>query len=451
VAITFNKISKIITVEAPATEVTIQELINEIRNWEDELHNMEEYKVADCTGKEELGGGVYVGLTLKLIDWKLKFEDRVGPTTIVCDVSGGNLVMYNSIADAYQNPIEPSTYITVTKTSSSSATLQELGAIQYSSFNGGVTIDVVNGTAGTAFPIGTPEQPVKNVADAVSIAVDRGLNKLYIKGDITFTTGDTIDNYIVQGETPQKSTITLDAGASTVGCTFKNATIQGTLDGNSWIEDCYVLDVTYVEGMLVHSTLAGTITLAGTSDTMIKDCGDGVAGSGTPIIDFGGSGRNLTIGCYCGDIRLQNKNGADSIQIELVAGRVILDSDVTAGDVTVRGVGILEDNSTGTTSVDSDGLVSLPTIADAIWDEDLASYGPSTAGELVKRIVGLSHENVAIDQTTYDSDNNLTSARLRVYSDKASVGTDSDVLASYLINATGAGVGRFTVWKQVKQ
>ena len=112
----------IILVESPATEVTIQELINAIRNWEDELVNMNCPKVADASGKEDLGGGSLVGITLKLLNWKLKFANRAGPNYIVCTVKGGNLVAVDQYG-ASMSPIEPSAYVTITMAVAVSATI----------------------------------------------------------------------------------------------------------------------------------------------------------------------------------------------------------------------------------------------------------------------------------------------------------------------------------------
>lgn len=119
---TFDKTANVITVAAPDLIVTIPELITAIRDFEDNQFGMDISKIADASGKEDLGGGVSVGLTLKLLDWKLKFADRAGPTTVLADVVGGNLIAVDENGD-FVNPIEPSTFVTVTKTASSSATL----------------------------------------------------------------------------------------------------------------------------------------------------------------------------------------------------------------------------------------------------------------------------------------------------------------------------------------
>jgi hypothetical protein len=68
----------------------------------------------------------------------------------------------------------------------------------------------------------------------------------------------------------------------------------------------------------------------------------------------------------------------------------------------------------------------------------------------IDKILGLVHSNIYIDNASYDSNDNLVSARLRIYSDSASVGTSSDVLATYQISSTGSGIGKFTTWQQVE-
>jgi hypothetical protein len=89
-AITFNEIDKQIEI-SPETTVTIQELIDAIRTWEELPEAMDNPSVANCTGKQALGGGKFVGLTLELLDdWRLYFGDKGAQT--FCFITGGNLV-----------------------------------------------------------------------------------------------------------------------------------------------------------------------------------------------------------------------------------------------------------------------------------------------------------------------------------------------------------------------
>ncbi len=69
--------------------------------------------------------------------------------------------------------------------------------------------------------------------------------------------------------------------------------------------------------------------------------------------------------------------------------------------------------------------------------------------EAVIRTLGLVHHNIYIDNPTYDEHGNMTSGRVRIYSDAASVGTNSNVIETYLITADGTECGKFTYWEQV--
>jgi hypothetical protein len=68
----------------------------------------------------------------------------------------------------------------------------------------------------------------------------------------------------------------------------------------------------------------------------------------------------------------------------------------------------------------------------------------------IDRILGLVHQNMLIDNATYDTHGNLVAARLRIYYDSASVGSSNNVIASYEIEADAQTVGQFTTWKQIE-
>ncbi len=82
-----------------------------------------------------------------------------------------------------------------------------------------------------------------------------------------------------------------------------------------------------------------------------------------------------------------------------------------------------------------------------IYTEDLQISIDKTQ---IDKILGLVHQNILIDQTVYDEFGNLDNARLRIYSDSASVGTTSNVLATYQITSESTECGQFTTWKQVE-
>jgi hypothetical protein len=67
----------------------------------------------------------------------------------------------------------------------------------------------------------------------------------------------------------------------------------------------------------------------------------------------------------------------------------------------------------------------------------------------VIKTLGLVHHNFYIDDPTYDEHGNMIAARVRIYSDSASVGTSSNVIETYRLEADPTQCGQFTYWKQV--
>lgn len=430
---------RLIMVEAPSDEMTAQDLVDTLREAEDDAENIDDLSIISAAGKEDLGGGVKVGITTTLQNAQLAFEPRTTVTSsgtatssdssgsnlvdsmatfsgvepgatiinfsdysigtvlsvdsetsirhmtldggfdnewdigdayriyniIQCEAIGGNIVAVDSNGDS-MSAIFPTAFTQIVRTSSSSATLQELESIQFSSFNGGVTIDVVNGTAGTLFPIGTLQMPVSNVTDAKTIALERGFFTFYIIGDITLGSESDIDSFILIGQNPNKSSIVILDVANVNECEFKEATISGTLDGNCIIEDCTISYLFYVEGLVKNSILAGNVTLGGTETSHFLGCWSGVVGTQTPTINMGGSGRGLGMRSYSGGIKIVNKNGSENISIDLISGQVKLDSSVVSGTIVIRGTGTIEDYSSA--EVDLNALLNTETMTRTSWD-----------------------------------------------------------------------------------
>lgn len=376
--------------------------------------------------------------------------------TVKCEISGGNLVSLDDVG-AQLDAVFPTSFTQIVMTASSSATLQELSNIQHSSFNGGVTIDVVNGYAGTAYPIGTQQKPSNNLADSKSIATSRGFESLFVLGNITFEASDNVDGFSIIGQNPQKTTITLSPGLSTEGCEFEQCTLQGTLDGDTWVKDSVIGDLTYIQGQIKDSTLTGIIILAGTDTVRFINCSDGVPGINTlPIINMGGSGRNLIITDYDGSIVIGNLTGEQIVEISIGRGHIHILDTVTAGTFVLRGIATLEDESTGTTFNNS--LLSADNVGDAILDTQIGSRDAGTLGEAILEIRGLSGGFKYVDNTVYDDNSQLLSCRIRIFDtkehcDAATPGgseTDGMINSYSVVSVWGSEINEFTSYKQVK-
>jgi hypothetical protein len=70
---------RIVEVLSPTTEVSIQDLVDSIRAWEDSEEGMFYEYIIDAAGKEALGGGVSVGITATLNNAQIMFTGRTAP------------------------------------------------------------------------------------------------------------------------------------------------------------------------------------------------------------------------------------------------------------------------------------------------------------------------------------------------------------------------------------
>ena len=109
----FDIPSKIVTVLAPDTSVTVQEVYDVCRDFEDSPPMMSHNLIVDAEGKTNMGSGKFAVIFLFLINgWRLAFEARPGPTTVICEIADGNT--FGRVGDkgsAAQHPLAPTDYV----------------------------------------------------------------------------------------------------------------------------------------------------------------------------------------------------------------------------------------------------------------------------------------------------------------------------------------------------
>lgn len=87
-AYSFDFENRIINVVNPQTDVDVQDLYGACRQAEDSETGIQYAKITNASGKESLGSGVAVGLTVELLGWQLRFWDG----NYIAKITGGNLV-----------------------------------------------------------------------------------------------------------------------------------------------------------------------------------------------------------------------------------------------------------------------------------------------------------------------------------------------------------------------
>jgi hypothetical protein len=415
-ALTFDFINSIIEVPSPTTSVSVQTLINEIRDAEDELNPAMTYpKIADAFGKQDLGGGSLVGITLVLLnDWRLRFQARPGPDTVACIVTGGNLVAVSG------NPIAASAYTTVTIAQSSSPTIavpdsdtnllylveslvsknRSIGSYIY--WNPTTGDDASEGT--------TPAKAVLTFAQAQTLATSGNGDTIFCMATdasgittVTERLNVTKNNLRIRGSgynfqlipsTPGTATVIISADNVELSGLYITTAAGGTDNGitvtgdNALINDSWIKATTGV-GIHISSaartkittcaiedatgngiTMGTGTTLSKISTCIISSCADGVELSGSSISDnifennliYNNSGYGIDV-------------GADVLRTGVRLNHTF--SGNTSGST--------RDLGTGTFIESSAGGASASEIADAVWDEVITGHTTaSTAGRTLR-------------------------------------------------------------------
>jgi hypothetical protein len=88
-ALTANWLTQQIEIGSPQAVLDVQSLINDIRDFEYTWDGLAYEHIADASGKEDLGNGVNVGITLSILSpWQLLWWSG----NYIATISGGNLV-----------------------------------------------------------------------------------------------------------------------------------------------------------------------------------------------------------------------------------------------------------------------------------------------------------------------------------------------------------------------
>ena len=316
-------------------------------------------------------------------DWTIGDDYKVY-NEIQCEVSGGNLVAVNGIGNSI-SPILATGFVQVIKTSSSSATLQELAALQYSSYQNRVTIDVLNGVAGTDYPIGTAENPVNNLTDAKTIADTNGFHCLYIKGNITIGPSDVISGFSLLGEGSTfnipRTAITLGNGCITSNTFFEKARIEGRQNGECIYTDCIIGNLTNTHCQFNVCGMIGPVQMNNDSWTQnhTTDLIRCYSSFDWYILDYNNSLINQVYTNYSGKLKIINcTDSRANIMIRLDAGMVWIDASCTAGNISVKGMAVLRNDSN--LIIDTEGFTTGETLTE---EQDTQLMKTLTTGKFI--------------------------------------------------------------------
>ena len=264
---------------------------------------------------------------------------------------------------------------------------EELAAIWQTVYGGKVTIDQIDGAAGTDPPRGTHQYPVNNLTDALTIAERWGLYILHVHGTLSVGTGYNVSRKWFEGTGANTSQLIMEAPSVSQDCQFREIYLTGVLDGNAIVRQCSIQNLDYVSGFIHQCALAGKVTIAPASLAAIMSC---YAGSTTdPLeIDCNGSGM-ISLRSYDGDVLLTNITSGQEVDVSLISGLVTIAASCTNGIVHLSGTGYYTNNGGPGITVKTIGLLNTERVGDMASDAlDTKITDPVTGKVLIKNEAG---------------------------------------------------------------
>ena len=117
---------RLITIASPTTIITVQEIYDWCREWEQTEEGMAFPLLILAGGKESLGGIKSVGITATFQNVQIEFEARAGPSYAECRITDGNLVAIDDVGSDI-SPLNPTAYVYAIIERDTSAALVETG------------------------------------------------------------------------------------------------------------------------------------------------------------------------------------------------------------------------------------------------------------------------------------------------------------------------------------
>lgn len=348
----FDGPTKVISLTPGTVEIEVKDLYSRWKEWAVLSDNSKYLPAMRSVGGDPISDVKTLGATYFITnDWRIRPQEADHRLTV-----NGNL--YTEPAGF--SPFVPTlgdynVLIEMQVSSLVDSSLAQITEIEQAAFNGRVTIDVVNGAAGTGYPLGTYQFPVSNLTDAKAIALTRGFDSFYVLGNLTIASGEDISNlhFFGQGATynVKKTTITLAAGCITSNTFYHDMQVVGTQNGESHYYDCLIGALTDAHCLYENCQLVGPITskasIGASHTTDFNRCR---TGKDVFELNVNGAPMKYVFTNFSGHMIIKNcTNASTIIHVHMDAGDITVDSSCTAGTIAVGGAGVgITDNSTGT-------------------------------------------------------------------------------------------------------
>jgi hypothetical protein len=217
---------------------------------------------------------------------------------------------------------------------------------------------------------GTNTAPVQTIARAFELADQNNLTSLRFRGAVTLDRNATGWTFI--GSSELNSSIDV-AGFNVDGSHFTECAIEGVVAGRIACDECRLDVITGLDGTFRRCGISASFATATNATLVMVNCHSEVPFTSTPVCSVGAN-NEVSIRNWSGGLELQNVTTGSNVSVDLSQGRLILGPSNTGGNVLVRGLSELDDNSAGTLVV-STGLLQSQLANKAALAAALAAAG----------------------------------------------------------------------------
>lgn len=273
-----------------------------------------------------------------------------GATTEITINSTSSLYTWNT-SQITSQPTTYKSYAVIFTNAAGSIQIQKIvkgGSLDSSSlaeYQGAVHIDTVNGSAGTAFPIGTARVPVSNYADALTIATALGFKSIKLRGSITLTTSHV--GWSFESLTSALNDSVAINGQNINNSRFSNLSVSGACGGslpkNITFDDCRATSVTAFDGVMADGGISSSIGGVATGSILLRGTkflgiGGTINANGATTVFWSGAAGLVTVTNFTagGGLFLMQ---ADAVDLTFA-------SSCTGGFYAIGGVGSLTNSGT---------------------------------------------------------------------------------------------------------
>lgn len=348
--VTFDGPAKAINVVAGVSELDVEgEVYSAWKRWSTESDNAKYLQAFRTFGGDPTSAGQYAPKYFFLLNgWQIHID---GNDTLYVDVA------LNLYVDGGGNPFILTNGATVSNLRSDVAVVEsEIANVL--AYDGILVYDEIDGVSGSTYPTGTRFQPVNNLPDLKLLQNELDITNVLLRSDMTCVTGVTFSDTKFESNTASYYVTFAGVYQGFNDCYFDTLRVQGDLSHSSVVfKDCGIFNVDNVIGIADNCHLMGNILIASGGNLNTSHCVSGIPGNDSPSIDMNpGYPTTLSVRAYSGGLKLYNcDTTGDTATVEYVAGKCKILSGCTDGFISVRGIALVTDESSGAT-VDTSAL-----------------------------------------------------------------------------------------------